>query len=119
MLQSDHVRLDWRHFAQTSRWCNAMVVCDGLLTTKLPSLSMPRETPPRSSLTSPSIKKKKWDGTDVEILGPTYEAGKPEAAMQWRQKMRDRREVMAYLQTGLRYWYSDDWYGSERRKTKA
>ncbi len=53
------------------------------------------------------------------LLGPTYEAGKPEAPDDWRKKLRNREEMLGYLKTACRYWYSDDWYGSERRKTKA
>jgi hypothetical protein len=65
------------------------------------------------------IKKKKWDGEEVEILGETYEDGKPEGADQWRAKMQNREQMLRYLKSGERYWYSDDWYGSERRKTPA
>lgn len=53
------------------------------------------------------------------VLGPTYEAGKPEAPDSWRNKLRSRDEMIKYLKAAGRYWYSDDWYGSERRKTKA
>ena len=65
------------------------------------------------------LKKKKFDGQEVEILGPTYEKGEPDAPDRWRGKLRDRKEMLAYLKTGERYWFSDDWYGSERRKTNA
>jgi len=65
------------------------------------------------------IKKTKYDGEEVEILGATYEDGKPEERATWRTKLRDRKEMMNYLRTGERYWFSDDWYGSERRKKKA
>jgi len=27
--------------------------------------------------------------------------------------------MLAYLKTGERYWYSDEWFGSEKRKTMA
>ena len=65
------------------------------------------------------IKKTKFDGTEVEILGETYEEGKPQGSCTWRKKLTSREQKIAYLKTSLRYWYSDDWYGSERRKTKA
>jgi hypothetical protein len=57
----------------------------------------------------------------VDILGETYETGKPqgEAAGRWRQKLENREEKMKYLKTGERYWYSDDWFGSEKRKNPA
>jgi hypothetical protein len=53
------------------------------------------------------------------VLGPSYEAGKPDAPDNWRKKLRSRAEMVNYLKSAARYWYSDDWYGSERRKTKA
>ena len=57
----------------------------------------------------------------AEVLGPTYEPGKPEGEEmgQWRQKLVSRAEKLKYLETGERYWYSQDWFGSERRKTPA
>ena len=56
-----------------------------------------------------------------EVLGPTYEKGKPEGEEmgRWRQKLESREEKLKYLRSGERYWYSDDWFGSERRKTPA
>jgi hypothetical protein len=57
----------------------------------------------------------------VEILGETYEGGLPqgEAAGRWRQKLENRDEKLKYLKSGERYWYSDDWFGSEKRKNPA
>ena len=57
----------------------------------------------------------------VELLGPTYEEGQPvgEEAGKWRQKLSSREEKLKYLETGERYWYSDDWFGSEKRKNPA
>ena len=57
----------------------------------------------------------------IEVLGPTYEPGKPEGEEmgRWRQKLESREERLKYLQTGERYWYSKDWFGSEKRKTPA
>jgi hypothetical protein len=60
-----------------------------------------------------------FDGKKVKVLGPTFEEGKPETPISWRQKMRNRDEMLAYLKTGERYWFSDEWFGSEKRKTKA
>ncbi len=56
-------------------------------------------------------------GSDIFV--PTYEAGKPEVPDDWRKKLRSREEMLGYLRTACRYWYSEDWYGSERRKTRA
>jgi hypothetical protein len=57
----------------------------------------------------------------VEVLGETYEKGKPigEEMGRWRQKLGSREDKLKYLQTGERYWYGKDWFGSERRKTPA
>jgi len=68
------------------------------------------------------IEKKKAPGRDsVEVLGATYEKGQSQGteAGLWRQKLESREEKLKYLATGERYYYSDDWYGSERRKTPA
>ena len=68
------------------------------------------------------IQKMKAPGRDeVEVLGPTFEAGKPsgEKMGKWSQKLASRAETLKYLQTGQRYFYSDDWYGSEKRKKPA
>ncbi len=68
------------------------------------------------------IEKKKAPGRDeVEVLGATFEEGKPEGEElgKWRQKLDSRDEKLKYLQSGERYWYSKDWYGSERRKNPA
>jgi hypothetical protein len=37
----------------------------------------------------------------------------------WREKLADRKEMVKYLETAERYWYSDDWAGSEKRKSPA
>jgi hypothetical protein len=57
----------------------------------------------------------------VEVLAETYEAGEPkgEDAGRWRQKLENRDEKLKYLKSGERYWYSGDWFGSEKRKNPA
>ena len=68
------------------------------------------------------VEKKSAPGRDeVEVLGATFEEGKPEGEDlgKWRQKLEDRQEKLKYLQTGERYWYGKDWFGSEKRKTLA
>jgi len=37
----------------------------------------------------------------------------------WRKKLRNREEMLKYLKTAERYWFSDEWYGSEKMKTPA
>jgi hypothetical protein len=58
---------------------------------------------------------------EVNVLGATFEDGKPEGeeSGKWRQKLDTRQEKLNYLQTGERYWYNDEWYGSEKRKNPA
>ena len=58
---------------------------------------------------------------EVEVLAATFEEGTPEGeeAGKWRQKLGTRQEKLMYLQTGERYWYSDEWFGSEKRKNPA
>ena len=68
------------------------------------------------------VEKKSAPGREeVEVLGATFEEGKPEGEElgKWRQKLVSRQEKLKYLQTGERYWYGKDWYGSERRKNPA
>lgn len=58
---------------------------------------------------------------EVEILGATFEEGKPggEEMGKWRQKLASRTDKLKYLETGERYFYSRDWFGSEKRKNPA
>jgi hypothetical protein len=68
------------------------------------------------------IEKKSAPGREeVEVLGATFEEGKPEGEElgKWRQKLVSRQEKLKYLQSGERYWYGKDWYGSEKRKNPA
>ena len=55
------------------------------------------------------------------MLGATFEEGSPEGEEpgKWRQKLDSREEKLKYLQTGERYWYAEEWYGSEKRKNPA
>jgi hypothetical protein len=67
------------------------------------------------------IKKEAPGRGEMEILAETYEPGEPqgEEVGRWRQKLADRNEKLKYLKSGERYWYSDDWFGSEKRKNPA
>ena len=68
------------------------------------------------------IEKKNAPGWgEVDVLGATFEEGKPEGeeAGKWRQKLDTRQEKLKYLETGERYWYSKEWFGSEKRKNPA
>ena len=68
-----------------------------------------------------TVKKNAPGRGEVEVLAETYEAGMPsgEEAGRWRQKLDSRDDRLKYLQSGERYWYSDDWFGSEKRKNPA
>ena len=65
--------------------------------------------------------KKKKGTTGGEVMGATFEEGKPEGEElgRWRQKLGSREAKLKYLETGERYWYSQEWYGSEKRKNPA
>jgi len=53
-----------------------------------------------------------------DVLGPTYEAGKPDEPVRWRQKLQNRDEMLKYLRSAERYWFGTG-FGSEKRKTDA
>ena len=68
------------------------------------------------------IEEKSAPGRDkVEVLGATFEEGKPEGEEmgKWRQKLEGREEKLKYLENGERYWFGKDWFGSEKRKNPA
>jgi hypothetical protein len=67
------------------------------------------------------VKKEAPGRGQVEILAETYDDGLPvgEDAGKWRQKLESREDKLNYLKSGERYWYSDDWFGSEKRKNPA
>jgi hypothetical protein len=68
------------------------------------------------------IEKTKAPGRkEVEVLGATFEAGAPEGEDlgKWRQKLASREDKLKYLQSGERYWFSQEWFGSEKRKNPA
>ena len=54
-----------------------------------------------------------------QVLGETYEPGKPTGPNNWRARLEAREDKLKYLRTGERYWYSEEWYGSEKRRTPA
>ena len=58
---------------------------------------------------------------EVELLGATFDEGKPDGVDmgKWRQKLETREEQLKYLEIGERYWYGDEWFGSEKRKNPA
>jgi hypothetical protein len=68
------------------------------------------------------IVKERFDGSKVEILGETYEAGSPVEGEKYDWTARvgdDRSELLQFLRTGLRYWYASEGFGSEKRKNPA
>jgi hypothetical protein len=65
------------------------------------------------------VEKEKSDGTKVKVLGETYEAGRPESPLHWKNRFESRTEYMNYLKQAERYWYNKDWYGSEKRRNPA
>ncbi len=69
----------------------------------------------------PLIEKELFDGKKVKILGETYEPGEQEFEKpdKWRAKLGNREQMLRYIKTALRYWYSPEGYGSEKRKRPA
>jgi hypothetical protein len=63
--------------------------------------------------------KEDFEGKKVKVLGPTFKEGKPDTTVDWRVKLTSRDDVVRYIRTALRYWYSNEWYGSEKRKQEA
>ena len=63
--------------------------------------------------------KEDFEGKKVRVLGATYEPGKPEERADWTEKLLNGNDRLVYLKTALRYWYSTDWFGSEKRKQEA
>ena len=63
--------------------------------------------------------KKKAAKKKQEILGTTYEKGQPGNALDWRKKFANREQMLAYLETGERYFYAKEGFGSEKRNKPA
>lgn len=72
-------------------------------------------------MADPKLQKQSHTGETVEILGETYEPGKPAdpSLGKWRNKLTSREQMLKYLENGERYWYGEEWFGSEKRKTPA
>ncbi len=62
------------------------------------------------------VEKKDYSGKMVKVLDETYEPGSPSGVDNWRKKIVDRDFNMMFLKTSQRYWYSTDWYGSEKKR---
>lgn len=69
--------------------------------------------------------KERFDGQKVKILMPQYTQGSDEDHYPWRKNItyvnigEEKSPVMRYLKTAERYFYSKDWFGSEKRKNPA
>lgn len=67
------------------------------------------------------IEKKDYAGNNVKVLDATFEPGTPEAKgvgddIGWRGHVTERSEMLRYLKNAERYWYSNEWYGSEKKR---
>jgi hypothetical protein len=67
----------------------------------------------------PHTEEKSLEPGPGEVLEPTFEEGKPAGPDRWRHKLKSREKMLKYLKTGERYWYAEEGFGSERRRTKA
>ena len=69
--------------------------------------------------------KESFDGKKVKILVPTLVQGPDEDRYQWRRNISEVNlgenadPIKRYLTTAERYFYSKDWFGSEKRKNPA
>jgi hypothetical protein len=69
--------------------------------------------------------KERFDGKKVKILVPEYASGTDEDRYLWRKNItyvnigEEKTPIMRYLTTAERYFYSKDWFGSEKRKNPA
>jgi hypothetical protein len=68
-----------------------------------------------------TVEKKDFTGKSVAVLGETYEPSSPETKgvgenAGWRGHLTGREEMLRYLKNGERYWYSAEWYGSEKKR---
>lgn len=69
--------------------------------------------------------KERFDGQKVKILMPQYAQGAEEDRYQWRKNItavnvgENAKPIQKYLTTAERYFYSSDWFGSEKRKNPA
>lgn len=69
--------------------------------------------------------KERFDGQKVNILMPEYVSGPDEDRYAWRKNINvvnvgeESNPVKKYLTTAERYFYSNDWFGSEKRKNPA
>jgi len=72
-------------------------------------------------MASKPAKKSTSSENKVEVLGATFEPGKPEGedVGKWRQKLENRQDKLRYLENGERYWFGKEWFGSEKRKNPA
>lgn len=68
-----------------------------------------------------TVEKKDFAGKSVKVLDETYEAGTPETLgsgvnLGWRNNLLSKEDKIKYLVNGERYFYSKEWYGSEKRR---
>jgi len=69
--------------------------------------------------------KERLDGKKVKILMPQYVEGTDQDRFSWRANVNivnigeHVNPVKKYLTTAERYFYSKEWFGSEKRKNPA
>jgi hypothetical protein len=67
------------------------------------------------------VEKKDFSGKKVKVLDATYEEGNPSSQgvaedFGWRKNLISREMMLNYLKNGERYYYSKEWYGSEKKR---
>jgi hypothetical protein len=69
--------------------------------------------------------RERFDGQKVKILLPEYAPAKDEDQYQWRSNINlinfgeGDAPTKRYLSTAERYFYTKEWFGSEKRKNPA
>ncbi len=52
----------------------------------------------------------------IKVLAENFDEGKLYTRYDWTAKLVTKEDKIKYLKTALRYWYSNEWYGSEKPK---
>jgi hypothetical protein len=57
-------------------------------------------------------------GKKIKIIQDSADPGQAEGKNDWREKIKDRDDMLRQVKTDLHYWYAEG-YGSEKRKKPA
>ncbi len=60
--------------------------------------------------------KEDFDRRKIDVSEETFDEGKTYTRYDWTAKLVTKEDKIKYLKTALRYWYSNEWYGSEKSR---